>query len=106
MWVCWSILGLVMIVTSRYLRHYWRVNMWVHAISGFATFVLNIVYGIGAIKFMVWKVVFTVHGVLGTSVSLLMAITCFVGMFTQFYIKNLRWKSRWIIIVAHTHRVS
>lgn len=49
MWLAFAIFGFVSIYTGRYMRQYWQYNMWIHGITGGIVFILNLIYGLGAI---------------------------------------------------------
>ncbi len=93
LWVCWSVLGLVMIITTRYLKQYWNINLYIHIIVGSSIFIANIVYGLGAICLKDWTVSATVHAILGTIFSLAMFLTPFIGGVAHFLLRNIRWKA-------------
>ena len=50
MWLSWGIFGYVMIASQRYLRHKWKLAIWLHSTCGTACFLINIIYGVGAIQ--------------------------------------------------------
>ena len=93
LWVCWSVLGLAMIITTRYLKQYWKLNLYIHIIVGSSIFITNIIYGLGAICLKDWTVSATVHAILGTIFSLAMFLTSFIGGVAHFLLRNIRWKA-------------
>lgn len=34
MWISWALIGLMQIVSNRYMKKYWRVAMYVHILGG------------------------------------------------------------------------
>jgi len=47
MWTTWTIIGLTQIASSRYLKHHWRLNMWIHRFGGALMLLVTLLYGIG-----------------------------------------------------------
>ncbi len=80
--------------------------MWVHGICGSITFLINLIYGLGAIYSMGWRVTETVHGILGTSLSLLMFFSGIIGIVANFFYRNKRWNGSLLIKLASIHKVS
>jgi hypothetical protein len=93
MWVCWTVMGLMMIITTRYLKAYPKFSLYTHIIVGSIIFILNLVYGLGAIAMKSFKVSETVHGILGTAFSCAMFLTTLIGGFAHFKLRDIRWKS-------------
>jgi hypothetical protein len=50
MWTSWGILGLVQLLSNRYLKAFWLINRWIHTISGLAILILTLTYGLLAMK--------------------------------------------------------
>jgi hypothetical protein len=47
MWTAWTIIGLTQIGSTRYLKHKWRLNMWIHIFGGTMMLLVTLLYGIG-----------------------------------------------------------
>lgn len=50
MWASWGILGLIQLISNRYLKVFWMVNRWIHMVSGTAILALTLTYGLLAMK--------------------------------------------------------
>lgn len=44
LWVAWGPLAFLQIVSGRYGRVYWKVQMWIHIITGLIIMILSLVY--------------------------------------------------------------
>ena len=65
LWFAWGPLGLVQIMSGRYFRVWWKVNMWMHIISGVSVMLLTYLYVFLAIKEKNWVIGASFHDVLG-----------------------------------------
>ena len=106
LWSCWSVLGLAMIITTRYLKQFWKLNLYIHIVVGSSIFITNIIYGLGAICLKDWKVSATVHGILGTIFSIAMFFTSFIGGTAHFLLRNIRWQAVLLQRVNLIHKVN
>lgn len=63
MWGAWGVLGLVQLLTNRYLKggNGWRYTMWVHRISGTLTLLITLVMALLALKEAGWEVEIGLH---------------------------------------------
>jgi len=50
MWVAWGILGLIQLSSTRYLKVYWWLNMWIHRIAGTLILTITLTMGILAMQ--------------------------------------------------------
>ena len=80
--------------------------MRVHGICGSISFIINLIYGLGAIYSMGWRVTETIHGILGTSLSILMFVSGIIGYITNFFFRNHRWNGSLLVKLASIHKVS
>jgi hypothetical protein len=72
-----------MLIANRYLKHYWRHQMWIHSIFGTINLLLNIFLGLGVIIFMDWSAEKSIHGVVGTFLSSIVILGCILGSFAR-----------------------
>lgn len=79
--------------------------MWIHGLCGTAAFILNLVYGLGAIPYLNWEVKISIHGIVGTLLSLMMFITTLEGMFAHFLFRNIRWNNALLVKISYAHKV-
>jgi hypothetical protein len=106
MWGCWGLLGFMMVLSNRYLKHRWRLNMLIHSICGTAIFILNLLYGLGAIYYLDWKIAKTIHGIVGSLLAIILPVVCLEGMISRILFKRLRWNSAILIKIQVSHKVS
>lgn len=97
MWVSWGIFGVIMVGSMRYLRHYWKAGVWIHSISGTIVFLINIVYGIGAMQQMEWNIQISIHGIIGSFISVLLFLVTATGLAARLTQNRLVWKTNWIL---------
>ena len=63
MWGAWGILGLVQLVSNRYLKggSGWRYAMWAHRVSGTLTLLITLTMAFLALKEAGWEVEVGIH---------------------------------------------
>jgi hypothetical protein len=63
MWGAWGVLGLVQLVSNRYLKggNGWRYGMWAHRISGTLTLLITMIMAFLALKEADWEVEVGLH---------------------------------------------
>lgn len=71
MWLAWGVIGFILVIITRYMKHLWKLNVWAHIICGILITVINVIYGFGAIYRLGWRVNLTIHGILGTILTCL-----------------------------------
>jgi hypothetical protein len=76
LWATWGVLGFFLIWTGRYLRAHWKASLWIHVVLGTIALILNFLYGLGAIYWLGWRVKASIHGIVGTMLSILQVIGC------------------------------
>lgn len=105
MWLCWGILGLVMVISIRYLRPFWKLGIWIHIVCGVLIFILNIIYGLGTIYVMGWSIQISIHGIAGTTASCFVFIVSGLGLAARITQNNLKWKTHKILTIQRAHKV-
>lgn len=106
MWVCWGLMGFMMVWSNRYLKHHWRLNMIIHSLCGTGLFLLNLIFGLGAIVYLDWKIKCSLHGILGSILSILLPFSAIEGIIARILFKRLRWKTHVLLIIQDFHKVS
>ena len=71
MWSAWFIGGLLLLVTKRYLKKYWRFSHWLHALLGYFVLVVTLFFAMSVTR---WDPFFTIHTAVG---SLAVLVTLF-----------------------------
>lgn len=105
MWTCWGVFGLVMVISIRYLRPFWKIGIWIHIVCGCLIFVLNLIYGLGTIYVMGWSIQISVHGIVGTTTSILVFLVTGLGIAARITQNKLKWKTHKILTVQRVHKV-
>jgi Cytochrome b5-like Heme/Steroid binding domain/Eukaryotic cytochrome b561 len=107
MWASWSLLGLVQIITNRYLRHKFKWSKRIHMISG-SLLCASVITGF----MFIFKVVLggeidldSVHTILGNLVVLTGTLVTLGGFLTQFVLgfSNMQWKTNVALLIRGTH---
>ena len=78
LWASWSVMGFAIIFSARYIKQYPRVSFYIHTILASIVFILNLIYGVGALLYKNWEVSFTVHEVLGTLFTFLLTVNVLI----------------------------
>jgi hypothetical protein len=101
MFIGWGVFGMVQVVSTRYLRAYWKVNMWLHRISGTIILLVTIALGIVGIKMADWELTGeTPHTVIGLIILFATFFVAVGGVFARSRARRLEWKT----IVIHRVR--
>ena len=105
MFVSWGIFGMVQIFSTRYLRAYWKTNMWAHRISGTFILIITIALGIVGIKNNGWILVGnSIHNVIGLIVFFATFFVAVGGVFARSRARRLEWKTKVIHRVKGIHK--
>ncbi|CDW84971.1 cytochrome b5-like heme steroid binding domain containing protein [Stylonychia lemnae] len=105
MWVSWGLFGLIQLASNRYLKMYWKVNMWVHRLSGSIIWILTLVFGFIAVSKADWEVVNSLHTIIGFIVTITVTLIVLGGVFTRSMMNRLRWKTHLILKIKFGHRM-
>lgn len=65
MWGAWGILGMIQVISNRYLKVYWKFNKLIHVISGTAILAITLTMGFLAIKKGDWEIEINWHSIMG-----------------------------------------
>lgn len=105
MWGAWGVLGLVQLVTNRYLKggNGWRYGMWAHRISGTLTLLITLVMAFLALKEGGWEVG-NLHSVLGVIILSLVLLIVLGGVLNRSLMQRLRWRTKDVLRVKMVHR--
>lgn len=71
--------------------------MWIHIICGTGLFVLNLIYGLGAIYYLYWKISLSIHGIAGSTLAILLPVACFEGIISKVLFRRLRWNHSLVV---------
>eukprot|EP00347_Sterkiella_histriomuscorum_P018766 403344262 len=104
MWVCWGLMGFLMVWSNRYFKQHWRLNMIIHSICGTGLFIINLIFGLGAITYLDWKIKVSIHGILGSLLAILLPFAAIEGIISRMLLKRLRWKTNILLIIQDVHK--
>ncbi|CDW80902.1 cytochrome b5-like heme steroid binding domain containing protein [Stylonychia lemnae] len=105
LWVAWSVLGFIQMSVNRYLKIYWKINMWIHRIVGTLIFILTVIMSIIGLRNH--KYIFFgqyVHHILGFIVFFGITLLVAGGIITRSRMVRLRWKTSTILIFKNIHK--
>ena len=89
MWGAWMPVGLLLLVTKRYAKKHWNWMHLLHAVLGYFTLVVTLVWSFKIIDYFSWKISAEVHTAFGLSAAILCIIVALSGSCTaglmQFY---------------------
>ncbi|CDW73578.1 cytochrome b5-like heme steroid binding domain containing protein [Stylonychia lemnae] len=106
MWISWGLMGFAMVWSNRYLKQYWRLNMIIHSVCGAGIFILNLLFGLGAIYYLNWKIKISIHGLVGSILAIILPFACIGGIIARIILRKLRWKTSIQLTVLRTHTKS
>jgi hypothetical protein len=87
MWAAWSLVSILQVATSRYMKHHWTVNMWMHRIG--AIFILSATLFYGIYGFLrLGKVFDDIHGPLGLLITSLVSIIFISGLLARLSLQH------------------
>lgn len=106
MWASWGLLSLIQIGTNRYLKHCWKLNMWIHRLAGTTMLFITFGFGIYGIKRLNWEIdSSTPHAVLGVICLSLVGIIFIAGIVARLLLEKKRWATKLLLRVKMCHRV-
>ena len=93
MWVAWGLLGLMQMVSNRYMKHHWTVAMWLHRIS--AGLIWSITVGMSFLAFdsESWSLKKGIHPLMGVGILATVTLPILGGLFARSKIQNSRWNT-------------
>lgn len=106
MWAAWGVLGLLQISSMRYLKKYWKINVWIHRIAGSIILLITLILGFLGIRQLSWKVVDFVHCYLGIIALALSVLIYLGGLFGKIMLEKRTWSTKQLLRIRQGHRVS
>ena len=107
MWVSWTLISLVQIYLTRYLKHRWRWNKLVHSILGVFSLTLLITAGFLALHAKDWKIESTLHAKAGLAmfiIGLVYMISGLAAIYVRLF-QDIDWgKSKFVRYVGKVHK--
>lgn len=87
MWVSWGILGLIQLMTNRYLKIYWKYAIYIHGICGTISLILTCVAAFMMIDHMNWSLPedpnYIWHPIMGLTVLTSVALISMGGIIVR-----------------------
>lgn len=80
--------------------------MIIHALCGTGLFIINLIFGLGAIVYLDWKIKVSIHGILGSILAIFCPLTAVAGVIARIVLKRVRWNTRCVLILQDIHKVS
>ena len=102
-WVAWGFLGAIQVFSGRYLRAFWKVNMWIHIISGLLTIALNIAFSYWLLYLSGYKVTGVAHRVIGVIFLPFSFVLGVQGMVIRYLWNRLKWRTTWLLNLRASH---
>lgn len=105
MWTAWGILGFIQLATNRYLKMYWKINMWIHRIAGSLIWLITLSIGLLAISGSGWVIEDSLHNKIGFFITTVVTLIVLGGVFTRSMMNRLKWRTHIILNIKKGHRV-
>ena len=107
-WSAWYVCGLLLLVTKRYVKKYWLLMHYLHAILGYTVMVVTIIF---ALKVTSWQPFEDWHNAFGSLCFIVVIPGAFSGSATagimRFYNGDKQWsKKERVTAIAKIHRIA
>lgn len=107
MFLTWTIISLLQLVTGRYMTHYWRYRIAIHSVLGILALIATI-----AGSFIIFKsihfqwVIKAWHNISGLVFSVLGILLCISGFYALFIRKyrNYDWQTKRLMRLLSIHK--
>ena len=73
-----------MLLSNRYLKRFYLINMWVHGVCGVLILGTTYILGFLAIADLSWEIVALPHTIMGFSVLILVGLLVIGGLLTRY----------------------
>jgi hypothetical protein len=93
LWITWFILGMIMVLSNRYMKVFWKVHMWIHRVSGFLIFVLTIIFASIIIKDKGGEIEDNPHSIIGLVILAVVIFIIIIGIFTKKRMETMKWNT-------------
>ncbi|CDW89749.1 cytochrome b5-like heme steroid binding domain containing protein [Stylonychia lemnae] len=106
LWFTWSLLSYIQMAVNRYLKIFWKVNMWIHRIVGTLILILTIIMSI--VGFRNHKHIFedlSGHHVIGIIIFFSVNLLVASGIIARSRQIRLKWKTSKILIFKNIHKI-
>lgn len=105
-WLAWGLFGLVQPVSARYMKTWWRANMWIHRISGTFILLVTIAMGLVGISKVSWTLSgANAHYVTGLIIFFATLFIALGGVYARSMTRRLKWQTRAIHRIQGIHKM-
>ena len=73
--------------------------MIIHSLCGTGVFIINMIFGIGAIIYLDGKIKLSIHGIVGSFLSLFLPLATIGGIISRMLFKRLKWKTHILLLI-------
>lgn len=94
MWAGWGILGFFMLLSNRYLKRYWWLNMWIHIVAGVLIYACTMVLGLLAMEHLNWHIDNYPHTIFGFIILILTNFIVVGGIVARYSLLYFRWDTK------------
>ena len=102
----WGLFALIMVVTNRYMKQLWSINVKIHAILGFIVTGLTIGMAIYGIYNCGWELYTdNIHMWLASPVTTCVLLLAIGGSATRYKLQNSKWDTRTALNIKMVHKV-
>lgn len=108
MWSAWFVVGLLLLVTKRYAKKTWVFSHYLHAILGYFTLIVTLVFAFRVAKFEPFE---SIHNALGTLCVIVTIVGSLSGSATAALMRGYNGDKPWskkekVQVVAQIHRIA
>jgi hypothetical protein len=93
MGICWGIFGFVQLFSARYLKRFWRANMWIHSISGLLVLFGILTMGLITFKNDKWELKDGLHPALGLTMMCIVGVLVIGGLIARWQLQRSTWST-------------
>lgn len=105
LWVAWGLFGFLQPVSTRYMKKWWRLNMWIHRLGGTFILLSTIAMSIVGISKLDWKLTgATSHYVIGLIIFFAVTFVAVGGVFARSMTRRLKWSTKKIHRIQGIHK--
>jgi hypothetical protein len=93
--VAWGLFGFLQPVSARYMKRWWRLNMWIHRLGGTLILLSTIAMSIVGIGKLDWTLSGDeAHYVIGLIILFAVTFVAIGGVFARSMARRLNWKTK------------
>lgn len=105
MWFAWGVLGLIQLISNRYLKHHWKVSMLLHRSTATIILVVTTVVSVSIFKKYEWKLRGGVHPLVATLVGIFGIMLFLGGYISRSKLITSRWNTSQNLLLKKGHSI-